>query len=320
MWKTVLRRILIMIPQLIILSLLVFILAKMMPGDPFTGMINPNSDPKEIARLRQEYGLNDPVWVQYTRWLGNMFHGDLGQSYIQKVPVTSLIWDRAVNTFWLSLMTVVLTYLIAVPLGVTAGRHQDEWQDHGVQIFNYITFAVPPFVFYILGIWLFGFTLGWFPISGSVSADVNPGTFAYFWSRFYHLILPSILCALISTTTIVQYLRTGIVDNKVEDYVRTARSKGVPENVVFNKHILRNSLLPIAAFFGNTITGLLSGSMVIESVFSYPGMGKLFLDSIGQRDYSTLTALILLFGILTLVGNLLSDIIMSIIDPRIRIK
>src|SRR5699024_5090904 len=115
MWKTVLRRILIMIPQLLILSLLVFILAKMMPGDPFTGMINPNSDPKEIARLRQEYGLNDPVWVQYTRWLGNMFHGDLGQSYIQKVPVTSLIWDRAVNTFWLSLMTVVLTYLIAIP-------------------------------------------------------------------------------------------------------------------------------------------------------------------------------------------------------------
>lgn len=179
---------------------------------------------------------------------------------------------------------------------------------------------MPPFVFYILGIWLFGFTLGWFPISGSVSADVNPGTFAYFWSRFYHLILPSILCALISTTAIVQYLRTGIVDNKVEDYVRTARSKGVPENVVFNKHILRNSLLPIAAFFGNTITGLLSGSMVIESVFSYPGMGKLFLDSIGQRDYTTLTALILLFGVLTLIGNLLSDIIMSIIDPRIRIK
>ena len=122
MWKTVLRRILVMIPQLLILSLLVFILAKMMPGDPFTGLINPNSDPKEIARLRQEYGLNDPVWVQYTRWLGNMFHGDLGQSYIQKVPVTSLIWDRAVNTFWLSLMTVVLTYLIAIPLGVTAGR------------------------------------------------------------------------------------------------------------------------------------------------------------------------------------------------------
>lgn len=319
MWKTVLRRILIMIPQLLILSLLVFILAKMMPGDPFTGSINPNSDPKTIARLKQEMGLNDAPWVQYCRWFGNLLHGDLGQSYIQKVPVTSLIWDRAVNTFWLALVTVILTYSIAIPMGVAAGRHQDQWQDQAIQVFNYITFAVPAFVFFILGIWLFGFTLGWFPISGSVS-DNATGFWGVLFSRLYHIILPAILSAIISTTATVQYLRTGIVDNKVEDYVRTARSKGVPDKVVFNKHILRNSLLPIAAFLGNTITGLLSGSMVIETVFSYPGMGKLFLDSIGQRDYTTLTALILLFGILTLVGNLLSDIIMSIIDPRIRVK
>ncbi|MCI1943449.1 MAG: ABC transporter permease [Lactobacillus sp.] len=319
MWKTVLRRFLIMIPQLIILSMLVFLLAKMMPGDPFTGMINPNSDAREIARLRQAYGLNDPWWVQYCRWVGNMFHGDLGQSYIQHVPVASLIWDRAVNTFWLSLLTVLLTYSIAIPMGISAGRHQDEWQDQAIQIFNYITFAVPGFVFYILGIWLFSFTLGWFPISGSVSANAS-GFWGVLGSRLYHMILPAILYALITTTTIVQYLRTGIVDNKVEDYVRTARSKGVPENVVFNKHILRNSVLPIVAFLGNTITGLLSGSMIIESVFSYPGMGKLFLDSISQRDYTTLTALILLFGMLTLLGNLISDILLSIVDPRIRVK
>ena len=182
-----------------------------------------------------------------------------------------------------------------------------------------MTFAVPPFVFYILGIWLFGFTLGWFPISGSVSPSAS-GFWGTLGSQIYHIILPACLVALITTTSIVQYLRTGIVDNKVEDYVRTAHSKGVPENVVFRKHILRNSLLPIASSFGTTITGLLSGSMIVESVFSYPGMGKLFLDSIGQRDYTTLTALILIFGILTLLGNLLSDIIMSIVDPRIRIK
>lgn len=309
-----------MIPQLLILSLLVFILAKMMPGDPFTGLINPNTDPKEIARMRQELGLNDAPWVQYTRWLGNLFHGDLGMSYIQKVPVISLIGDRAMNTFWLSILTVVLTYTIAIPLGITAGRHQDQWQDQAVQIFNYFTFAVPAFVFFILGLWLFGFILGWFPIAGSVSADAAPGSLSYFLDRLYHMILPAVLSALITTTGTVQYLRTGIVDNKVEDYVRTARSKGVPERVVFNKHILRNSLLPIAAFFGNTITGLLSGSMVIETVFSYPGMGKLFLDSIAQRDFTVLTALILIFGTLTLIGNLLSDIIMSIVDPRIRIQ
>lgn len=319
MWKTVLRRLLIMIPQLIVLSIIVFALAKMMPGDPFTGLINPNTDPKEIARLRQAAGLNDPLWVQYGRWVGNLFHGDLGTSYIQKVPVTSLIADRAVNTFWLSLLTVILTYAIAIPMGITAGRYQDKWQDQAIQVFNYITFAIPGFVIYVLGLWLFGYVLGWFPISGSVSGSAS-GFWGVLGSRLYHMILPAILVAIISTTTTVQYLRTGIVDNKVEDYVRTARSKGVPEKVVFNKHILRNSLLPIAAFFGNTITGLLSGSVIVETVFSYPGMGKLFIDSIAQRDYTTLTALILIFGILTLVGNLLSDIIMSIVDPRIRIQ
>ncbi|GFZ27237.1 oligopeptide ABC transporter permease [Lactobacillus corticis] len=319
MWKTILRRLLIMIPQLLILSLLVFVLAKMMPGDPFTGQINPNMDAKTIAHLKQELGLNDPVWVQYTRWVGDLFHGNLGQSYTQHVSVLSLISDRAVNTFWLSLLTTILTYALAIPMGISAGRHQDEWQDQTIQIFNYFTFAIPGFVFYILGLWLFGFTLGWFPISGSVSASAH-GFWGVVGSRLYHMILPAILYALITTTSIVQYLRTGIVDNKVEDYVRTARSKGVPENVVFNKHILRNSMLPIAAFMGTTITGLLGGSMIIETVFSYPGMGKLFLDSISQRDYSTLTALILLFGILTLIGNLLSDIIMSLIDPRIRVK
>ena len=319
MWKTVLRRLLIMIPQLIILSIIVFALAKLMPGDPFTGLINPNTDPKELIRLKQEAGLYDPMWLQYFRWIGNLFHGDLGMSYIQKVPVTSLIASRAVNTFWLSLLTVILTYAIAVPMGITQGRYQDKWQDQAIQIFNYITFAVPGFVVYILGLWLFGYTLNWFPISGSVSANAS-GFFSILLSRLDHMILPAILAAIISTTVTVQYLRTGIVDNKVEDYVRTARSKGVPEKVVFNKHILRNSLLPIAAFFGNTITGLLSGSVIIETVFSYPGMGKLFIDSISQRDYTTLTALILIYGILTLIGNLLSDIIMSIVDPRIRIQ
>ena len=319
MWKTVLRRLLIMIPQLIILSIIVFALAKLMPGDPFTGLINPNTDPKELIRLKQEAGLYDPMWVQYFRWIGNLFHGDLGMSYIQKVPVTSLIASRAVNTFWLSLLTVILTYAIAVPMGITQGRYQDKWQDQAIQIFNYITFAVPGFVVYILGLWLFGYTLNWFPISGSVSANAS-GFFGILLSRLDHMILPAILAAIISPTVTVQYLRTGIVDNKVEDYVRTARSKGVPEKVVFNKHILRNSLLPIAAFFGNTITGLLSGSVIIETVFSYPGMGKLFIDSISQRDYTTLTALILIYGILTLIGNLLSDIIMSIVDPRIRIQ
>ena len=204
MWKTILRRFLIMIPQIFLLSVLVFFLAKMMPGDPFTGAINPNTDPKEIARLKQQLGLNDAPWVQYTRWVGNLFHGDLGTSYIQHVPVASLIWDRAINTFWLSLFTVILTYLIAIPLGISAGRNQDKWQDQSIQIFNYFTFAIPGFVFYLLGLYLFGFVLNWFPISGSVGSDAN-GAFGVFLSRIYHLILPGTLVALISTTSCLLY-------------------------------------------------------------------------------------------------------------------
>lgn len=319
MWKTILKRVLIMIPQLILLSMIVFILAKMMPGDPFTGLINPNSSQATINHLKHLYGLDDPVPVQYVRWVKNLMHGDFGQSYIQHVSVASLIADRAQNTFWLSLLSTLLLYGIAIPMGIAAGKHEGEWQDKAISVFNYVTYAMPGFVFYLLGLWLFGFTLGWFPISGTVSANAS-GFWGVFWSRLDHMILPAILYAIIATTGTVQYLRTGIIDNKVEEYVKTARSKGVPEKVVFNKHILRNSFLPIAAFLGNTITGLLGGSMIIETVFSFPGMGKLFLDSISQRDYTTLTALIMIYGTLTLLGNLLSDIIMSIVDPRIRVK
>lgn len=319
MWKTILKRVLIMIPQLILLSMIVFILAKMMPGDPFTGLINPNSSQATINHLKHLYGLDDPVPVQYVRWVKNLMHGDFGQSYIQHVSVASLIADRAQNTFWLSLLSTLLLYGIAIPMGIAAGKHEGEWQDKAISVFNYVTYAIPGFVFYLLGLWLFGFTLGWFPISGTVSANAS-GFWGVFWSRLDHMILPAILYAIIATTGTVQYLRTGIIDNKVEDYVKTARSKGVPEKVVFDKHILRNSFLPIAAFLGNTITGLLGGSMIIETVFSFPGMGKLFLDSISQRDYTTLTALIMIYGTLTLLGNLLSDIIMSIVDPRIRVK
>ncbi len=147
-----------------------------------------------------------------------------------------------------------------------------------------------------------------------------PGSFDWYWSKFYHIILPAITYAILGTTGIIQYLRSEIIDAKSLDYVRTARSKGIPMKKVYSKHIFRNSLLPIAAFLGFTITGLLGGSIFIETIFGYPGMGQLFITSIVTRDYSVITALVMLYGFLTLLGSLLSDIIMSIVDPRIRIE
>lgn len=320
MWKTIIRRIIIMIPQLFLLSILVFILAKFMPGDPFTGLITPQTDPNRLEELREEAGLNDPLHIQYIRWISNAIKGDLGSSYTYQRDVGDLIVERALNTFWLSFLSVILLYAIAIPLGILAGRYQNSRIDKTIILYSFVTYAIPTFVLALLFLYLFGYTLDWFPTSGSVDIEQEEGTIEFFWSKFYHLILPAITYALLGTTGIIQYLRSEIIDAKSMDYVRTARSKGIPMRKVYSKHIFRNSLLPIAAFFGFTITGLLGGSIFIETIFGYPGMGQLFISSITSRDYSVITALVMLYGFLTLLGSLLSDIIMSIVDPRIRIE
>jgi len=320
MWKTILRRVLLMLPQIFILSVLAFLIAKMMPGDPFTGLITPETDPNTIEALRVKAGFYDPLPVQYWNWISKAFRGDFGQSYTYKYEVTKLIGERIGNTVWLSLLTLILTYLIALPLGMIAGRFQNSWADKVIVVYTFITYSIPVFVFALVLLWLFGYTLGWFPTRGSVDSDVVSGTLAYYLNKFHHLILPAFTMAILSTTGTIQYLRTGVIDAKSQDYVRTARAKGVPENVVFNRHIFRNSILPIAAFLGYEFTGLIGGSVFIENIFSYPGMGNLFVSSITGRDYSVILALLLLFGTATLLGTLLSDIIMSIVDPRVRVQ
>ena len=309
-----------MIPQLFVLSLLIFVMAQFMPGDPFTGAITPDTDPARIEELREKAGLNDPWYEQYGRWIGNALQGDFGKSYTYKMEVSTLIGERALNTFWLSFVSVVLLYIIAIPLGVLAGRYHNSALDKTIILYSFITYAIPTFVLALVFLYFFGYKLNWFPTGGSVDVQYDPGTMGYFWSKLYHMLLPAITYAILGTTSIIQFLRSEIIDAKAQDYVRTARSKGIPMRKVYTRHIFRNSLLPIAAFLGFTITGLLGGSIFIETIFSFPGMGQLFISSIGSRDYSVITALVMLFGFLTLLGSLLSDIIMSIVDPRIRIE
>lgn len=320
MWKTVVRRFLIMIPQLFVLSLLIFILAKLMPGDPFTGLITPDTDPNRIEELRELAGLNDPWYIQYMHWIANIFQGDFGDSYTFKVSVASLIGDRGMNTLWLSLLSVILTYLIAIPLGVIAGRYQNTLRDKSIVLYSFISYAIPTFVLALIFLYIFGYQLQWFPTSGTVDVSHDKGSMGYFWSKVYHLILPAVTYAVLATTGIIQYLRSEIIDSQTQDYVKTARSKGIPMKKVYTRHIFRNSLLPIAAFLGFSITGILGGSIFIETIFGFPGMGQLFIQSISARDYSVITTLIMLYGFLTLLGSLLSDIILSIVDPRIRIE
>ncbi len=319
MWKTVLRRLLTMIPQIILLSIIVFVVAQNMPGDPFTGMIDPNVDPAQIEALREAAGWNDPVPVQYVRWLGNVLQGDFGRSYAQQVPVTTLIGGRAANSLRLGIVSTFFTYLIALPFGMFAGRYNNSWFDKFVMIYNYVSYAIPTFVLALLMVFIFGYRLGWFPTFGSKNVTLTAGTVEYYWDMFYRLLLPGFTGGILGTASTTQTLRSEVIDAKTHDYVRTARSKGVPEGKIYAKHIFRNAFLPIASSFGFIFSSLLSGSVFIEQIFAFNGMGDLFITSINARDYSVVITLTLLYGILAIIGSLISDIVLSLADPRIRI-
>ena len=319
MWKTVLRRLLTMIPQIILLSIIVFVVAKEMPGDAFTGMIDPNVDPAQIEALREAAGWNDPVPVQYVRWVGDVLQGDFGRSYAQQVPVTTLIGGRAANSLRLGIVSTFFTYLIALPFGMFAGRYNNSWFDKFVMIYNYVSYAIPTFVLALLMVFIFGYRLGWFPTFGSKNVTLTAGTFDYYWDMFYRLLLPGFTGGVLGTASTTQTLRSEVIDAKTQDYVRTARSKGVPEGKIFSKHIFRNAVLPIASSFGFIFSSLLSGSVFIEQIFAFNGMGNLFITSINARDYSVVITLTLLYGILAILGSLISDIALSLADPRIRI-
>lgn len=320
MWKTILRRVLLMIPQLFILSILIFILGKLMPGDAFTGLVNPKVDPSLIEKLRIEAGYYDPWYVQYFNWITKAMRENFGMSYQYSRPVMEVIGPRAMNSFFLSIVSLIMMYCIAIPLGILSGRYQNSKFDKLVVFSNFFVYAIPSFVIYLFAILVFGYTLKWFPTMGSVDVGYVPGTFSYFLNRLHHIIMPAACIAIFSSPGTIQYLRNEVIDAKTQDYVKTARSKGVPMSKVYTRHIFRNSLLPIAAFFGFQISGLLGGSVIAESIFSYPGMGKFFIESMLLKDFSVVITLILLYGLLYLIGSLISDITITIIDPRIRIE
>ncbi|RKQ35663.1 oligopeptide ABC transporter permease [Oceanobacillus halophilus] len=320
MWKFIVRRLIITFPQLIVLSIIIFLMAQAMPGDALTGLVDPNIDRAAIEEQREKLGLNDPWHIKYVDWISGIFQGDLGQSFRYKMEVTELVEQRMINTFWLSVATLIFTYIIAVPLGIISGRYNDTLLDSSITGYTYIGFATPLFIFALVMLWIFGYQLQWFPTGGSVAPGTEPGTIDYVMSKINHLLLPALSIALIQTVSTVQYLRSEIVDTKQRDFVITARAKGASESRVYNRHILRNSLLPIAAFFGYEITMLITGTIFVEQIFSFPGMGQLFIESVLQRDFSVVNAVVLLFGAAAILGALISDIILSVVDPRIRIK
>jgi len=321
MGRTIVRRILILIPQLFVLSLALFLLAEAMPGDAIMGLAGNYASPDEIEALRAAHGLDGPWYQLYARWIGNVFRGDFGRSLVHNAPVIDLIGDRIFNTLWLSLLSTIFTLAISFPLGIIAARYARKWQDQTILTYCFITQAIPTIALAILSIWIFALQLGWFPRGGSVSVLIPPtDTWAIFWSRLHHLLLPSLVLAVLGNLSTIFTLRAQIIENSSSAYVTTAKSKGVPGRVIYSKHILRNSLLPFAQGIPFLIIGLLSGSVMVERLFSFPGMGDLLVGSLQARDFTVANALIMMYGALTVVGILAGDLILTLLDPRIKVK
>lgn len=318
MIQLIIRRFLLMIPLLFLTSMVIFGISKLQPGDAFTGMVTgDNAKSTYIEEQREKLGLNDPIHIQYMNWGKSVLQGDLGESIRYKRPVMDLIKERMPNTILLGVISLLITYLIAFPLGILSGRKPYTWIDYSVQFLNYLMLAIPSFVAGVFAIYFFAFKLGWFPFSGSVAIGVEDG-FPYYMSKLYHALLPGLILGFLSTASYIQFLRNDIIENSRKDYTRTARAKGLSRSKIYNKHILRNSIIPIVTFFGADVLSIFGGAVITETIFSYPGIGKLLIDSISGKDYPLMMALLLFFSFLGLLANLISDIAYSIVDPRIK--
>lgn len=314
----IIRRFLLMIPMLLLMSVVIFTIAKLQPGDAFTGNMDPKLGAKYYEEQREKLGLNDPIPMQYMKWGNRVLHGELGDSIRYKRPVIDLIKERMPNTVLLGTVSLVITYLLAFPLGILAGRKPYSLYDYSIQLLNYLMLAIPSFVAGVFAIYVFAFQIGIFPFSGSVEIGLEPGSFEYYVSKLYHVILPGTVLGLLSTAGYIQFLRNDIIENARKDYIRTARAKGLSESKIYNKHILRNSIIPIVTFFGADVLSVFGGAVITENIFSFPGIGRLLIESITGKDYPLMMALLLFFSFLGLLANLISDITYSIVDPRIK--
>ncbi len=306
------RRLLSTIPVLLIVAVLVFLMLRLTPGDPAAVLAGDAATTEQIALIRQGLGLDRSVPEQFVIWIGQMLTGDLGQSFYYKMNVTTLIGQRIEPTVSLALVTISIAILVAVPLGVIAAWRFGGWLDKGLMAFSVLGFSIPIFVLAYLLIWLVSIKLGWLPVQGykRIADGVGP------W--LYHLILPSITLSVIYIALIARVTRASVLETLGEDYIRTARAKGLPELRVLMKHALTNAAVPIITVIGIGIALLIGGVVVTESVYAIPGLGRLTVDAVLARDFPTIQGVILLFSFVYVMINLAVDLSYVFFDPRIR--
>lgn len=322
MKKYILKRILMLIPLMLGITLITFSVIHLAPGEPVEMQVamNPKVSKDARERLRKFYGLDKPLHEQYIIWVGKLVTLDLGRSFSpDNRPVVDKIKERLPVTLSLNVIALLLEFGLAIPIGILAATHRDSWIDKSITVFVFIGFAVPTFWLALLLMYFFGVKLSWLPISGlhTLGSD-GFGTVRYLWDMAKHLIMPIMVASFGSLAGLSRYMRSSMLNVINQDYITTARAKGLSERVVIYKHALRNALLPLITLLGFSIPGLIGGSVIFETIFAIPGMGQLFYQGTMSRDYPVVMGILVIGAFLTLVGNLIADISYALADPRIR--
>ena len=315
------KRALLFIPTMFLVTVAVFTIMRIVPGDPALIILGEGEDgaadnltEAKLAKLRAKLGTDRPIYVQYGSWVGNMLKGDLGDSYFYegKPQVTFYLKDRIPTTVELALMSLVLASVVAVPLGVLSAIKQDSVSDYAARIITLLGIALPNFWVAVMTIFFLVLIFEWAPPLAYEKVWNDP------WTNFQQLIFPAIALGTSNMAFIARITRSAMLEVLREDYIRTARSKGLAERVIVYRHALRNALLPVVTLFGFELGRLISGTVIIETIFLVPGMGKLLIDSIGNRDFPMIQAVVLMIALTVLVMNLLADLLYAWLDPRIR--
>ncbi|WP_040193800.1 ABC transporter permease [Clostridium culturomicium] len=314
MKKYIFKRVIQIIPVILLVSILSFLIIHSAPGDPINMYIKPDMTQYEIEELREEMGLNGSVISQYALWLGNIVKGDWGYSLINNRPVLDLILAKLPSTILLMASSLMISFLISIPLGLISGFHENKSIDRVISFCSYIGVSIPTFWFAILLIVIFTLQLGWLPSVGMRTTGVST-----FTDLIKHLIMPSVALSVGNTAVFTRYIRANTIKQLHEEYVITAQSKGASNSYILKKHVLKNCLLPIITLMGMNLASLVTGSFIIESIFGWPGMGTLGMSAINSRDYPMIMGFTMLSCIILILGNLIADILYGFVDPRIKI-
>ncbi len=315
------RRTLIGLLTLVLITFLIYALIRAMPGSPMTGeMMDPSRrlNPADIARMERAFGLDKPWYQAYGVWLTNLVQLDMGRSLHQKQPVADLIVERMGPTLLLSITSLFLAYLLSIPMGLIASIRAGKTDERVMSTVLYMLYSFPAFVAALLLQIMFAVRLGWLPLLGMYSDNfASMTTPEKAWDLFLHALLPVTCYTYASLAYYSRFIRSNMLEVIQQDYIRTARAKGVGEVRVIVHHAFRNTLIPLVTLMGLTLPSLLSGSIILEQIFSWPGMGRLFFESISARDYPTIMGLTLMFSVLTLLGQMLADFLYAVVDPRV---